>query len=89
MKMNRIPTLLILMLFISISSSAQIFEEFVPENRLPLGGPTHLGDFNNDGLPDLITLDMVAADNKRLKENMGGMQKEAFDFFLENGTQYS
>ncbi|WP_020529970.1 VCBS repeat-containing protein [Flexithrix dorotheae] len=47
-----------------------------------------LGDYNNDGLPDIITLDMVAADNKRLKENMGGMQKEAFDFFLENGFQH-
>ena len=54
MKMNRIPTLLILILFISISSSAQIFEEFVPENRLPLGGSTHLGDFNNDGFMDVV-----------------------------------
>ncbi len=47
-----------------------------------------VADFNNDGLLDIMVVDMVAEDNKRLKENMGGMQLEDFRYFLSKGYYY-
>ena len=47
-----------------------------------------VSDFNNDGLLDIVVVDMVAEDNKRLKENMGGMQRNDFEFFLSKGYFY-
>ncbi|MEM9328316.1 MAG: VCBS repeat-containing protein, partial [Bacteroidota bacterium] len=47
-----------------------------------------VADFNNDGLPDLVVVDMVAEDNKRLKENMSGMQRDEFQRFLDLGYHY-
>jgi hypothetical protein len=45
-------------------------------------------DINQDGLPDLMTLDMVAEDNYRLKANMSGMNPAAFDQVLKAGGHY-
>ena len=39
---------------------------------------TDSGDINNDGWIDLMTLDMVAEDNFRLKSNMSGMNPKQF-----------
>ncbi len=47
-----------------------------------------VGDFNNDGLLDIIVLDMVAEDHRRQKENMGGMQRQAFEQFVKLGFHY-
>ncbi len=47
-----------------------------------------VADFNNDGLMDIVVVDMVAEDNKRLKENMGGMQRDDFSYFLSQGYYY-
>jgi hypothetical protein len=47
-----------------------------------------IADFNNDGLLDIIVLDMVAEDNRRMKENLGGFEKKAFDFFVALGFHY-
>ncbi len=47
-----------------------------------------VADFNNDGLLDIVVVDMVAEDNKRLKENMGGMQRADFNYFLSQGYYY-
>jgi enediyne biosynthesis protein E4 len=37
-----------------------------------------MADFDNDGHLDILTLDMTAEDNKRLKANMSGMNPEKF-----------
>ena len=45
-------------------------------------------DLNNDGLLDLMVLDMVAEDNFRLKANMSGMNPQAFWDVVAKGGHY-
>ena len=45
-------------------------------------------DFDNDGYVDIITLDMTAADNKRLKSNMSAMNPQKFWWNIANGGHY-
>ena len=47
-----------------------------------------LADFNNDGLLDIMVLDMVAEDNRRLKENLGGMTQNTFNHRVEIGFHH-
>ncbi len=47
-----------------------------------------IADINNDGLLDIMTLDMVAEDNFRQKANMGGMYPEAFWKLVKQGGHY-
>ncbi len=47
-----------------------------------------IADFNNDGLMDIYTPDMVAADNVRLKTNMSGMNPKKFWSLVANGYHY-
>lgn len=46
------------------------------------------GDMNNDGLLDLMIVDMVAEDNYRLKANMSGMNPDKFWKVVEEGGHY-
>ncbi|RMG60976.1 MAG: VCBS repeat-containing protein, partial [Bacteroidetes bacterium] len=45
-------------------------------------------DINNDGWPDVMVLDMVAEDNRRLKANMSGMNPEDFYALVDNGFHH-
>ncbi len=45
-------------------------------------------DINNDGLPDLMAVDMTAEDNYRLKANMGGMNPDNFWSIVNNGWNH-
>ena len=47
-----------------------------------------IADYNNDGLLDLVQLDMTAADNRRLKANMSGMNPEAFWEVVKDSMNY-
>jgi hypothetical protein len=49
---------------------------------------TDTGDVNNDGLIDLITLDMAADDHYRSKTNMGSMSTKRFDSLVQAGNHY-
>ncbi len=46
------------------------------------------GDINNDGILDLIVVDMVAEDNYRLKTNMSGMNPKAFWKVVNDGGHF-
>ncbi len=45
-------------------------------------------DINNDLLPDLIVLDMLAEDHQRSKENMAAMSTENFNHLVKNGYHH-
>lgn len=45
-------------------------------------------DINNDLLPDLLVLDMMASDHKRSKENMATMSTDNFNAMVNAGYHY-
>ncbi|QNJ98187.1 VCBS repeat-containing protein [Constantimarinum furrinae] len=47
-----------------------------------------IADFNNDGLLDIMVVDMVAEDNYRTKTNMSGMNTEKFYAAVDNGFHH-
>ncbi|MCR8557771.1 VCBS repeat-containing protein [Mucilaginibacter sp. BJC16-A38] len=47
-----------------------------------------IADINNDGLPDIFTLDMLPEDNKRQKLLFGGDNYESFALNLRSGFYY-
>jgi hypothetical protein len=47
-----------------------------------------LADYNNDGLPDLVTLDMLPEDNKTQKMHSGAENFDKMQFLFGNGFYY-
>lgn len=47
-----------------------------------------MADYNNDGLLDIVVLDMIAEGNRRLYANLGGMNLMKFRSHLENGLHH-
>jgi len=47
-----------------------------------------MADFNNDGLLDIMVVDMIAEDNYRIKTNMSGMNPKRFYQAVDNGFHY-
>ncbi len=47
-----------------------------------------MADYNNDGLLDIIVVDMVAEDNRRQKENRSGMNAETYWSAYYQGYHY-
>jgi len=47
-----------------------------------------VSDINNDGFLDVFVLDMIAADNFRLKSNISGMNPASFQKVIDNGGHY-
>ncbi len=47
-----------------------------------------IADYNNDGLPDIIQIDMAPEDNERAKENMSSMQPEDFEAMINEGLMH-
>ncbi len=47
-----------------------------------------IADYDNDGNLDVMVVDMMAEDHKRIKTNMGGMQPEKFWQIVNNGGHY-
>lgn len=64
----------------------RLFESFMHTSNFTMGADA--ADFNNDGLMDLVTVDMVAEDNRRKKANMSGMNPETFWDNVNRGRHY-
>ncbi|WP_242203089.1 VCBS repeat-containing protein [Aestuariivivens insulae] len=47
-----------------------------------------IADYDNDGNLDIVVVDMVAEDHKRIKTHMGGMQPEKFWNIVNKGGHY-
>ena len=47
-----------------------------------------VADYNNDGLPDIMQIDMAPEDNKRAKMNMASMPPEEFEDMVKEGLHH-
>src|SRR5512133_3452938 len=47
-----------------------------------------IADYNNDGLHDIVQIDMAPEDNARAKENMTSMNQEDFEEMIREGLHY-
>lgn len=67
------------------------FRESIREGTMHISNfsmGSDIADFNNDGLLDVVVVDMVAEDNYRIKTNMSGMNPEKFEKAVNDGFHY-
>ncbi|HHG86089.1 MAG TPA: CRTAC1 family protein, partial [Bacteroidetes bacterium] len=64
-----------------------LIQEMVPHIS-NFGMGSDVADFNDDGLPDILVLDMMAENNRRKKTNMSGMDLDIFAKNVANGFHY-
>ncbi len=63
-----------------------INESFKHISNFSMG--SDIADFDNDGHLDIMVVDMVAEDHKRIKTNMGGMNPEDFWAIVDKGWHH-
>lgn len=68
----------------TFAEKCQEYFKHIPTNSMG----SDFADVNNDLLPDLVVLDMMAADRKRGKENMATMSTSNFNLMVENDYHY-
>ncbi len=68
----------------TFTEESQKYFKHIPTNSMG----SDFADINNDLLPDLVVLDMMAADRKRGKENMATMSTSNFNLMVENDYHY-
>lgn len=68
----------------TFSDKSQVYFKHISTNSMG----SDFADINNDLLPDLVVLDMMAADRKRGKENMATMSTENFNLMVESGYHH-
>lgn len=77
--------------YLYINNQDGTFSEKIKENTKHISNfsmGSDIADFNNDGMLDIMVLDMVAEDNYRIKTNMSGMNPELFNKSVEDGLHY-
>ncbi|MFZ1688552.1 MAG: VCBS repeat-containing protein [Flavobacteriales bacterium] len=77
--------------FMYINNGNGTFSERVKEATRHIsnfGMGCDAADFNNDALPDIMTVDMVSEDHVRSKKNMAGMSSDKFWGVVKVGYHY-
>ncbi|MEW2920906.1 VCBS repeat-containing protein [Muricauda sp. ANG21] len=69
----------------TFSNQINIRFKHIPYNAMG----SDYADINNDFLPDLVVLDMLAEDHRRGKENMASMNTQGFWKMVASGYHYS
>jgi len=63
-----------------------ILEATVHISNFSMG--SDIADIDNDGWMDIVVLDMMSEDHKRIKTHMGSMKPEEFDRIVQTGGHY-
>jgi len=77
--------------YLYLNNQDNTFREVIKESTghtAMFGMGADAADFNNDGLVDLIQVDMTPSDHKRSKTNMASMSPETFYKSVELGFHY-
>lgn len=77
--------------YLYINNRNGTFTDKLPSNTRHISNysmGSDIADINNDGLLDIMVVDMAAEDNFRSKTNMSGMNPERFWNYVNNGFHY-
>ena len=77
--------------YLYINQQNKTFKEVISSDITKLGHTTHfsmgnaIGDINNDGLPDIISLDMLPEDIRTYKTSGLEFPYQTYNYYLKNG----